>query len=214
MSLKFTGRKTGMTQLFDENGNAIPCTVIRIEPNLVSQIKTTEVDGYNALQLAGEQVAASKKRNVTKPRLGHFAKAKVEPHKVLKESRVADTAEYSLGQELTVEYFADTNFVDVTGVSKGKGFQGVMKKYSFRGGPAAHGSGFHRQMGSTGQRSTPGRVFPKKKMPGQMGSEQVTTENLKVLRVDASNNTLIVKGCVPGSRNGIVFVRKAMKRGQ
>lgn len=214
MSLKFTGRKAGMTQLFDENGNATPCTVIRIEPNLVSQVKTAEVDGYSALQLAGEQVAASKKRNVTKPRLGHFAKAKIEPHKVLKESRVENTDKYSVGQSLSVEYFADTTFVDVTGISKGKGFQGVMKKYSFRGGPAAHGSGFHRQMGSTGQRSTPGRVFPKKKMPGQMGSEQKTVENLKILKVDTTNNTLIVKGCVPGARNGIVFVRKAMKRGQ
>lgn len=207
------GRKKGMTRVFDEDGNAIACTVIQLEPNIAVQIKTKETDGYDAVQLAANKVAPSKKRRVSKPLVGHFAKAKVEPHKHLKESSLVNGEEVAVGQEFTVAYFTEATLVDVTGVSKGKGFQGVIKRFHFAGGPAAHGSGFHRHMGSTGMRSTPGEVFKGKKMPGHMGSERKTVENLKVIRIDEEANRILVKGAIPGARDGLVYVRKSVKKG-
>jgi len=214
MSMNLMGRKKGMTRIFDENGNVVVCTVIQLEPNVVTQVKTKETDGYVALQIAAHQVSSSKKRNVSKPLLGHFAKAKVEPCRDICESRIADVSEYEAGKELTVEYFSEVVFVDVTGMSKGKGFQGPIKRHNFKGGPAAHGSGFHRHMGSTGMRSTPGEVFKGKKMPGHMGHERVTVENLKVVKVNPETNTLLVKGAVPGAKKGLLYVRKSIKKAQ
>jgi large subunit ribosomal protein L3 len=210
MSLKFAGRKKGMTKIFNENGQAIVCTVLLVEPNVITQIKDQEKDGYKALQMGA--IATSKKKSISKPILGHFASKKVEPKKVLFESRIEDVSSYEVGQALGVEYFQGVTFVDVTGVSKGKGFQGVIKRHKFSGGPGAHGSGFHRHAGSTGQRSTPGRTFPNMKMPGHMGNEQVTAEGLVIVKIDADKNVLLVKGSVPGHRNGLVFVRKSTKK--
>jgi len=210
MSLRFAGRKKGMMKVFDANGCSVVCTVLHVEPNVITQIKDEIKDGYKALQMGA--FTAIKKGNISKPLLGHFASKKVEPQKVLLESRVADLASYEVGQRIGVEYFNETIFVDVTGTSKGRGFQGVIRRHKFSGGPAAHGSGFHRHAGSTGQRTSPGRTFPNMKMPGHMGNEQVTTEGLVVVRVDAEKNVLLVKGAVPGHRNGIVFIRKSVKK--
>lgn len=212
MSMNLMGRKKGMTRIFDENGNVVVCTVIQLEPNVVLQVKTKENDGYEAIQLAAHQISSSKKRNVSKPLLGHFAKAKVEPRKNISESRSDEIGEYEMGKEISVDYFAEVAFVDVTGMSKGKGFQGPIKRHGFKGGPAAHGSGFHRHMGSTGMRSTPGEVFKGKKMPGHMGHERITVENLKVIKVNPETNTMLVKGAVPGAKKGLLYVRKSIKR--
>jgi large subunit ribosomal protein L3 len=210
MSLKFAGRKKGMTQIFDETGKAVVCTVLLVEPNVITQIKDQEKDGYNALQMGA--VATSKKKSLSKPVLGHFASKKVEPMKVLFESREENVSSYQVGQALGLEYFEGATFVDVTGVSKGKGFQGVIKRHNFAGGPAAHGSGFHRHGGSTGMRSSPGRTFPNTKMPGHMGNEKVTAEGLAIVKIDLDKNVLLVKGSVPGHKNGLVFIRKSLKK--
>jgi large subunit ribosomal protein L3 len=210
MSLKFAGRKKGMTKIFDETGKAVVCTVLLVEPNVITQIKDQEKDGYKALQMGA--IATSKKKSLSKPVLGHFASKKVEPRKVLFESKVEDVSSYQVGQELGLEYFQDTGFVDVTGVSKGKGYQGVIKRHNFSGGPAAHGSGFHRHGGSTGMRSSPGRTFPNIKMAGHMGNEKVTAEGLAIVKIDADKNVLLVKGAVPGHKDGLVFIRKSLKK--
>ena len=210
MSLKLMGKKIGMTQLFDEKGNRVVCTVLSVEPNVVTQVKTAQKEGYNAVQLGAHKVAEKKRKNISKPLAGHFAKAQVEPRKMLRESKSED--EYQIGQEIGLEYFAETTFVDVIGTSKGKGFQGVIKKHNFGGGPASHGSGFHRSAGSTGMRSTPGRTFPGHKMPGHMGSERVTAEGLKIVKVDAEKCILVIRGAVPGSKGSVVEVRKSLKK--
>lgn len=212
MSLRLMGKKKGMTRVFSDTGEMIVCTVIEAAPNVVIQLKKKEKDGYNAVQMGAVKVRASKLRNVKKPQKGHFAKAKVEPLKHLAESRVQDENEYEVGQEVGVEYFADTTYVDVVGTSKGKGFQGVMKRHGFAGGPAAHGSGFHRTAGSTGMCSNPGRTFPGVKMAGHMGDERVTIENLEVIKIDQERKLILVKGAIPGARDGLVYIRKAMKR--
>lgn len=212
MSLNLLGKKKGMTRIFDENGNIVVCTVIHAEPNVVVQIKEEEKDGYKALQIGGFKVPESKKRNVSKPLVGHFAKAKVEPRRRLLESRIDNTEGYELGQEIGLDYFADCCYVDVTGTSKGKGYQGVMKRHGFAGGPAAHGSGFHRHAGSTGMRSTPGRCLPGRKMAGQMGNERVASMNLKVVKIDSEKQVILVKGAVPGARNSLVYIRKSIKK--
>lgn len=209
MSLRLMGKKKGMTRIFNEKGESIVCTVLQAEPNVVLLVKE---GAKAAVQLGAEKVPASKLKNVTKPLKGHFAKAQVEPRRHLAECAVPEGESYTVGQEIGVEYFANTGYVDVCGVSKGKGFQGVIKRHNYSGGPAAHGSGFHRTSGSIGQNTSPGRVFPGKKMAGHMGSETVTTECLKVIKVDQEKGVILVKGAVPGCRGGLVYIRKSMKR--
>ena len=212
MTLKLVGKKIGMTRIFNEKGDLVVCTVIHAEPNLVAQIKEKSKDGTNAVQLAGLEVKAPKLRNVTKPLQGHFAKSGITPRYVLTESKVEDPAAYQLGQAITLEQFSSCKYVDVVGVSKGKGYQGVIKRHNFAGGPASHGSGFHRHCGSTGMRTSPGRCLPGQKKAGRMGGEQVTVQSLEIVKVDLEKNVLLVKGAVPGSRNGIVYISKAKKK--
>jgi large subunit ribosomal protein L3 len=216
MALTMMGKKRGMTQLFDKKGNVVVCTVIQAEPNVITQIKTNETDGYSAVQVGFDKVKGKTQYTIDartgKPQLGHFKKAGVEPRRQLSESKTETTDNYSLGQELSVELFSDVEFVDVTATSKGKGYQGVMKRHNFAGGPASHGSGFHRHAGSTGMRSTPGRGLPGGKKAGQMGNEQVTVQNLRVVKIDAENHLIVVKGQVPGPKNGLVYFSRAVKK--
>jgi large subunit ribosomal protein L3 len=216
MALKLMGKKRGMTQRFDDAGNIVVCTVIHAEPNVVTQIKRKASDGYNALQMGFEKVVTKNlgtiQKRMTKQLIGHFQKASVEPRRYLSESRIDNVEDYSIGQELGVALFSDVVFVDVCGVSKGKGFQGVMKRYHFKGGPAAHGSGFHRHGGSTGMRTTPGRCLPGQKKAGRMGAESVTVQNLRVVGIDAGRNLIIVEGSVPGPRGGLVSVVPSKKK--
>lgn len=216
MALKLMGKKRGMIQLFDEDGNLVVCTVIEAEPNVVTQIKTKENDGYNAIQLGFEKIQGKTEATIQartkKPQLGHFERAGVAPRKYLAESRLENLEQFALGQEIGVGEFAEIRFIDATATSIGKGFQGVMKKHNFAGGPAAHGSGFHRHAGSTGMRSTPGRCFPGGKRASHMGHEQKTVQNLKVVMIKEEDNLIIVKGQVPGPRNGVVYISEAKKK--
>ncbi|PJD96519.1 MAG: 50S ribosomal protein L3 [Parachlamydia sp.] len=216
MAIKLMGKKRGMTQRFDAAGNLIVCTVIEVEPNVVTQLKTKEKDGYNAVQLGFEKVTAKdprrEKKRTSKPLQGHYEKAGVAPRRHSGEFRTEEVSEFTLGQELGVSLFQEIPYIDVTGVSKGKGYQGVIKLHNFAGGPAAHGSGFHRHAGSTGMRTTPGRCFPGGKRASHMGVDRVTVENLKVVMIDEENNLILVEGQVPGAYNGLVFLRKATKK--
>ncbi len=200
------GRKIGMTQVWSENDEIVPVTVIQAGPCVVAQIKTQETDGYNAVQLGFGDVKASR---VNKPLAGHFAKLGIEPVRYLREVRVEDTSEHNVGDEVTVENFAEVAKVDVTGISKGKGFQGTIKRHNFRSGPSGHGSHFHRAPGSIGMCATPSRVLKGMRMAGRMGNDRVTVRNLEVVRVDAEQNIILVKGAVPGGRNALVTVRMA-----
>ena len=203
------GRKVGMTRVFTEEGVSIPVTVVEVEANRVSQVKTIENDGYAAIQVT----AGTKKANrVTKPEAGHFAKAGVEAGRGLWEFRLENGEEFEVGAELTVELFNEIKKVDVTGTSKGKGFQGVVKRWNFRTQDMTHGNSLsHRAPGSIGQCQTPGRVFKGKKMAGHMGAERVTTQNLEIVRVDAERNLLLIKGAVPGATGANVIVKPAIK---
>jgi large subunit ribosomal protein L3 len=203
------GRKVGMTRVFTEDGVSIPVTVVEVEANRVSQVKTLETDGYAAIQVT----AGSKKANrVNKAEAGHFAKAGVEAGRGLWEFRLENGEEFAVGAELTVELFNETKKVDVTGTSKGKGFQGAVKRWNFRTQDMTHGNSLsHRAPGSIGQCQTPGRVFKGKKMAGHMGAERVTTQNLEIVRVDAERNLLLIKGAVPGATGGNVIVKPAVK---
>ncbi|HAS7917383.1 TPA: 50S ribosomal protein L3 [Vibrio cholerae] len=203
------GRKVGMTRVFTEDGVSIPVTVVEVEANRVSQVKTLETDGYAAIQVT----TGSKKANrVTKPEAGHFAKAGVEAGRGLWEFRLENGEEFAVGSELTVELFNEVKKVDVTGTSKGKGFQGAVKRWNFRTQDMTHGNSLsHRAPGSIGQCQTPGRVFKGKKMAGHMGAERVTTQNLEIVRVDAERNLLLFKGAVPGATGGNVIVKPAVK---
>ena len=200
------GKKIGMTQIFSEDDRVIPVTDIQAEPNKVCQVKTQATDGYEAVQLG---FGIIKEKKVNKPMAGHFAKQGAAPVRYLREVRVESAGEYKVGDEQTVAAFAETKMVDVTGTSKGKGFAGVMKRYGFGGGPGGHGSHFHRSPGSVGQCATPSRVFKGLKLPGHMGCETVTVKNLQVVRIDEEQNLLLIKGAVPGGKNGIVRVRMA-----
>ena len=203
------GRKVGMTRVFTEEGVSIPVTVVEVEANRVSQVKTLETDGYAAIQVT---TGAKKANRVTKPEAGHFAKAGVEAGRGLWEFRLENGEEFAVGSELTVELFNDTKKVDVTGTSKGKGFQGAVKRWNFRTQDMTHGNSLsHRAPGSIGQCQTPGRVFKGKKMAGHMGAERVTTQNLEIVRVDAERNLLLIKGAVPGATGGNVIVKPAIK---
>ncbi len=200
------GKKIGMTQIFDEDGKVIPVTVIEAAPNKVCQVKTTATDGYEAVQLGFGEIKAKK---VNKPYGGHFAKQGVEPTRYLREVRVEDATEHTVGEEVSVANFAEVKKVDVTGTSKGKGFAGVMRRYNFGGGPGGHGAHFHRAPGSVGQCASPSRVFKGVRLPGHMGCDTVTTKNLEVVRVDEDMNLILLKGSVPGGKNGVVRIRMA-----
>jgi large subunit ribosomal protein L3 len=204
------GTKLGMTQVWDENNKLVPVTVIEIAPNVVTQLRTPEKDGYVAVQIAA---GAIDPRKVNQPAAGHFREAGVTPRRHLAEGRTADAASYELGQELTVDAtFEAGQLVDVVGTSKGKGFAGVMKRHNFKGVSASHGSHRnHRKPGSIGASSTPSRVFKGMRMAGRMGGERVTVLNLRVHAVDAEKGLLLVKGAVPGARGRLVFVRNAVK---
>jgi len=206
------GRKDGMVQVFDDNGNIVVCTVIYAEPNVVSEVITKEKQGYSAVQLAAFKLSASKKKNISKSLREAFVLKNIDPRRKLKESRVVDTSSYTLGQEIGVGYFSDCIYVDVCGLSKGKGYQGVMKRHNFRGGPASHGSGFHRHGGSCGMRSSPGRCLPGQKKAGRMGGEKVTVQNLKVVRIDEQRQVILVEGAIPGANGSMVYIAKATKK--
>ena len=209
------GTKLGMTQVFDENNRVVPVTVVKAGPNVVTRIRTNELDGYSAVQLAYGEISP---RKVNKPVTGQYAAAGVNPRRHLAELRLDDEAaasEYEVGQELTAEIFADGNYVEVTGTSKGKGFAGTMKRHGFKGQGASHGAqAVHRRPGSIGGCSTPGRVFKGTRMSGRMGHERVTTQNLVVHKVDAANGVLLIKGAIPGRNGGLVMVRTSVKRGE
>jgi len=211
MAIGLVGRKVGMTRIFQEDGVSVPVTVIEVLSNRVTQIKTLETDGYRALQVT----TGSKKANrVSKPSAGHFAKAGVEAGRGLWEFRLngEEGTDIEVGAELTVELFNETKMVDVTGTSKGKGFQGAIKRWNFAGQDRSHGNSVsHRALGSTGQNQSPGKVFKGKKMPGQMGNVRVTVQSLEVVRVDAERNLLLVKGAVPGASGGNIIVKPAVK---
>jgi len=208
MQKAIIARKIGMTQIFMEDGVLVPVTVLQAGPCTVTQVKTLENDGYSAVQLGFESKKESKTNS---PAKGHFAKAGVEPKKYLKEFRLETAESFEVGQEITADTFAAGDMIDVTGVSKGKGFQGSIKRHGMSTGPMAHGSKYHRSSGSMGQASSPSKVFKGKKLPGHMGAEQVTVQNLEVVRVDAEQNLLLVKGAVPGPKKSVITVRDAVK---
>ena len=202
------GKKVGMTQIFSEDGVAIPVTAIEAKPLTVVAKKTTDKEGYNAIVVAFGEV---KEKNVNKPTKGVFEKAGVEVQKYLKEIKVENVDEYEIGSKITVETFTTEDRVDVQGTSKGKGFQGNIKRHGQHRGPMTHGSMYHRRPGSMGATSTPGRVFKGKKLPGHMGDVTSTILNLDIVRVDADKNVILVKGSIPGAKNSIVRVRKSVK---
>jgi large subunit ribosomal protein L3 len=211
MSIGLVGRKSGMTRIFTEEGTSIPVTVVEVQPNRVTQIKTPETDGYTAIQVTTGSRRASR---VTKGMAGHFAKANTEAGTGLWEFRAedADIAELTAGSEIKVDLFAEGQMVDVTGTSKGKGFQGGVKRHNFQMQDATHGNSLsHRAPGSIGQCQTPGRVWKGKKMAGQMGNERSTTQSLRIVRVDLENNLLLIKGALPGATGSNVVVRPAVK---
>jgi len=201
------GIKRGMTQVFGTNGKLVPVTVVEVEPNVISQIKTKENDGYDAIQLAA---VSKKETRSNKPEIGHLKKANATPKRFLRELRGVDVSAYSLGQEIKADVFEVGEVVDVTGTSKGKGTQGVIKRWNQSRGPMSHGSQYHRGVGSMGT-LLPMRVLPGKKLPGHMGGEQVTVQNLEVIQIDLENNCLLIKGNVPGPKNSLVLVKSSIK---
>lgn len=203
------GRKVGMTQVFTTNGLLIPVTVVEVEPNVITQIKTVEKDGYNSIQLG----AFTKREKVSnKPEMGHVKKANTTPKRFLKEIKGLDVTNYEVGQIIGVDTFEVGELVDVTGTSKGKGFQGTIKRHNFSRGPMGHGSHYHRAVGSRGP-MRPMRVLKGKKLPGHMGNETVTIQNLEIIAVDVENNCLLISGNIPGPKKGYVIVRTAIKNG-
>lgn len=207
--LGILGKKVGMTQIFDGK-ETIPVTVIQAGPNYVLQKKTVEKEGYTAIQIGFDE---KREKNTTKQLMGIFEKAGVKPQRFIREFQIENIEEYELGQEIKVNILAETNFVDITGTSKGKGFQGGMKRHNFGGGPKSHGaSRAHRVLGSIGQSADPSKVMKGKKMAGQMGNEKVTVQNLEIKKVDVENNLILVKGAVPGAKNGYLIINPAIKK--
>jgi large subunit ribosomal protein L3 len=205
------GRKLGMTRIFDENGTVVPVTVIEAGPCVVTQVKTKKHDGYEAVQLGFGTV---RRKSLTKPELGHFDRAKLAPQRRLTEFRVSGTAGIAVGQEVKVDIFKHGDMVDVTGWSKGKGFQGVVKRHKHSGGNETHGCTSHRVPGSMGQSASPSRVWKGRKLPGRMGGERVTMQRLFVAGIDNEKNFLLIRGAVPGATNGFVLVKKRIAPGK
>jgi large subunit ribosomal protein L3 len=209
MTIGIVGRKSGMTRVFNDKGASIPVTVVEVEPNRVTQIKTDETDGYSAVQVT---VGTRRSSRISKSEAGHFAKAGVEAGRGIWELRLDTSTEVKVGENIAVDQFSVGQKVDVTGISKGKGYAGVIKRWNFQMQDATHGNSLsHRAHGSTGQCQTPGRVWKGKKMSGHMGNEQVTTQNLEIVRIDSERNLLLIKGAVPGAPGGDVIVRFAEK---
>jgi len=202
------GRKIGMTQVFTKSGKLIPVTVVLVEPNIVTQIKSIETDGYNAIQLG---FSTKREKLATKPSIGHTNKAKTTPKRFFREIRDVNITEYNLGQEVKVDIFTEGEAVDVTGISKGKGFQGVIKRHKYAMGPMSHGSHFHRKPGSRGSVGQM-RVFKGMKLPGHMGSNKITIQNLEIVKIDLENNVLLIKGNVPGPKKSLVVIKTAIKK--
>lgn len=202
------GKKVGMTQIFTEAGDVVPVTVIEAKPMVVVQKKTVETDGYNAIQVGFGEI---KEKNINQPKKGHYAKAGVAYKRVLKEFALEDVEAFELGQEISVAVFTAGDHIDATGISKGKGFSGTIKRHNQSRGPMAHGSHYHRAPGSMGSSSSPSRVFKGKKLPGQMGHVKVTVQNLEIVQVDEENNMLLVKGAVPGPKGGMLTLKATVK---
>ena len=208
MQKAILGKKIGMTQIFTEDGLVIPVTVIEAGPVAVVQKKTVEKDGYNAIQVG---YVDAKDKALNKPQKGHLAVAGVSNKRVLKEFRLEDDSAYNVGDEIKVDIFAEGDKIDVTGISKGHGYAGTVKRWGTHRGPMTHGSGYHRGVGSMGACSTPSRVMKNKRLPGHMGVEQVTVQNLDVVKVDAEKNIILVKGAVPGPKGGVVTIKNSIK---
>ena len=203
MTLGVIGKKVGMTQIFNDEGLAVPVTVIKVDPLVVTQVKTVETDGYNAIQVG---TVAAKEKHLTKAQIGHFAKNKLENFRHLQEFRIDNPQDYTVGQQIELSVLNDVQKVDVTGISIGKGFQGTVKRHNFSRGPMAHGSKNHREPGSIGAGTTPSRVIKGKRMAGNMGNERVTITKLKLVQVDSENSLVLIKGSVPGSEGKLVTI--------
>jgi large subunit ribosomal protein L3 len=203
------GTKLGMTQIFDEKGLIVPVTVIQVGPCQVIDILPKEKHGADLVQIG---FGTRKEKHLTKAQMGDFKKKNVAPVRILKASQVENTSDFKVGQTLDVSYFEGISFVDITGVTIGKGFQGVVRRYGYAGGPGGHGSNFHRRLGSAGSNTYPARVWKGKGMPGRMGGEQRTLLNLQVVKTDKENNLLLVKGAIPGNKRGVVYIRPAVKK--
>lgn len=200
--------KVGMTQIFGENGVLVPVTVLQAGPCVVTQVKTFETDGYNAVQVGYGEI---RDVLVNKPRQGHFAKAGVSNKRYLRELKFENAAEYTVGQEIKADIFAQGDKIDAVGTTKGKGFQGAIKRHGLSRGPMGHGSKYHRHAGSNGPATTPGRVFKGKHMPGHMGHVKATVQNLEIVKVDAENNVILVKGAVPGPKKALILLKETVK---
>lgn len=209
MSIGLLGKKIGMTQIFNEDGTVVPVTIVEAGPCFVLQLKTGQIDGYFAAQLGFEDKKESK---TTKPMLAHFKKAEIPPKKFIREFRLLPEDKLVVGQKISVEIFKPGQYVDISGVSKGKGFQGGMKRWNWTGGKASHGSMHHRAPGSSGSNTSPGRVFKGHHFPGRMGQDNKTIQNLEVVDIDIENNIIAIKGSVPGANNGLIVINKAKKK--
>ena len=212
MNKAILGKKIGMTQIFLSDGRLAPVTVVEAGPCVVTQIKTVATDGYEAVQVGfGELAQERAKKLMTKPELGHFAKANVPAKRYLREFRLADISSFKVGDEIKADTFAEGEKVDVSGISKGHGYTGVVQRWNQHTGPMAHGSKYHRGVGSMGANSDPSRVFKNKHMPGQYGCERVTVQNLEIVKVDAERNLIMIKGAIPGANESLVTIRNAVK---
>lgn len=210
MKKSLLGQKIGMTQIFSDNGNMIPVTVVLAEPNVVAQVKTLDKEGYDAIQVGYGLI---REKLVNNPKKGHFRKGGIEFKRHLKEFRLEDCSTYEVGSEIKVDVFSEGEKVDVIGTSKGKGFQGTIKRWNGHRGPMSHGSKFHRSVGSMGASSDPSRTFKNKKMPGRMGGRKCTVQNLEIVKIISEKNLILIKGCIPGPNKSIVQIRDCIKKG-